>query len=250
VRFSTFALTCGAALCLALPVLADDCSTIPGNLIENCAFQDGTYTATIPYLPNPPNSDPGVPNFWSADPGFIEGYIVSGADTVVTDPVTGTDYLSIGTGPLFPPLAMLSQSLADVSGVTYDGSISGDVGGGYSFDALNVLIDGLAVSLDSAGSFSFTGTGVDELSLAATGGPFDISDVVVTAAGVSEVPEPRTTFLIPFTLLACLVWLSTRRRMTRNSTTSPILRNGCGVTALVLRSELSGSRAPASANRQ
>jgi hypothetical protein len=166
---------------------------------------------------------------------------VSGSDTVVTNPVTGTDYLSIGTGPLFPPLATLSQSFADVSGVTYDGRISGDVGGGYSFSALNVLIDGSPVSLDSAGSFSFIGTGADELSLAATGGPFDVSDVVVTAAGVSEVPEPRTTFLIPFALLACLVWLSTRRRITRNSTTSPIILGTSGVPLLRTRGVLDAS---------
>jgi hypothetical protein len=212
VRFSTFALTCGSALCLALPGLADSCNTIPGNLVANCAFQDGTYTSTIPYLPNPPNSDPSVPNFWNADPGFIEGYIVSGFDTVLTNPVTGTDYLSIGTGPLFPPLATLSQSFADVSGATYDGSISGDVGGGNSFNALNVLIDGSPVSLDSAGSFSFVGTGSDELSLAATGGPFDVYDVVVAAAGAAAVPEPRATFLIPAALFVCIVWLSTRSR--------------------------------------
>ena len=213
-RFSTFVLTCGAALCLALPGLADSCNTIPGNLVANCAFQDGTYTSTIPYLPNPPNSDPGVPDSWNADPGFIEGYIVAGTDTVDTNPITGTDYLSIGTGEFFPPLATLSQTLTDVSGVTYDGSISGVGAGG---DGFNVLVDGSIVSLDSAGSFSFVGTGSDELSLAATGGPFDVYDVVVAAAGAAAVPEPRATFLLPAALFVCLVWLGTGRRASRRT---------------------------------
>lgn len=208
-RFSTFALALGAVLCYTLPGWADSCATVPGNLVANCNFEGGTYTSTIPFIPNPPNSDPGVPNSWSADPGFIEGYIVAGTDTVVTNPITETDYLSIGTGPSFPPLATLSQTLADVSGVTYDGSISGVGGGG---DGFNVLVDGSAVSLNSAGLFSFIGTGSDKLSLAATGGPFDVDDVVVAPAGESAVPEPRETFLIPIALLACLVWVSTRRR--------------------------------------
>jgi hypothetical protein len=218
VRFSTFAFTCGAALCLTLPGLADSCATIPGNLVSNCGFEDGTYTFTLPFPPD--QSDPSVPNSWIPDPGFVEGYVdSSGAmDDVVT--ASGTDYLVIGTGQFFPPLASLSQDLTDVSGVTYDGSISGGGGSGSGF---NVLIDGSPVSLDSAGSFSFIGSGIDQLSLVATGGPFDVSDVVVAPAGVAAVPEARATFLIPAALLVCVVWLSTRRRTTRNLRTSPIL---------------------------
>jgi hypothetical protein len=141
-----------------------------------------------------------VPNFWNADPGFIEGYIAAGTDTVETNPMTGTDFLSIGTGQFVPPLAELSQGLTDVSGVTYFGQI--DESGG-----VDVLIDNGFVSSD--GSFSFIGTGADELTLAATGGPYDVYGVVVTPA-----PEPRSTVFIPVALLACLVWISIRRRVT------------------------------------
>ncbi len=203
-RFPTFAFAFGAVLCYALPGLADSCATTAGNLVANCSFEDGTHTSTIPYLPNPPNSDPGVPNFWNADPGFIEGYIVAGTDTVATNPMTGTDYLSIGTGPGFPPLATLSQFLTDVSGVTYVGNVS-ESGG------VSVFIGEELVS-SSGGSFSFTGSGSDELLLEATGGPFDVFDVVITPAGESAVPEPRGTLLIPMAVLACLVWVSARRR--------------------------------------
>jgi hypothetical protein len=207
VRFSTFAFTFGAFLCCAHHGLADSCATTPGNLVANCDFEDGTYTSTIPFLPFPPNSDPGVPNFWRADIGFIENYIISGesTDEVVTDPMTGTDSLSMGASEFNPAGATLSQSLTDVSGATYVGDVNESVG-------VSVLIDGQMVSANG-GSFSFTGTGDDELSLYVINpafgfaGPFDVSDMVITPA----VPEPRGTLLIPIAMLACLVWVSKRR---------------------------------------
>jgi hypothetical protein len=155
-----------------------------------------------------------VPDFWYPNDGFIEGYNEgflegSNIDTVITDPITGTDYLSIGSGQ-FSPDASLDQAFADVAGVTYDGNIAGVGPGG---DGFNLLINGNAYSLDDNGSFSFVGSGYDELTLY-VGGREDLSwnveDVVVTPA----VPEPRATFLIPVAMLACLVWLSTRRRAT------------------------------------
>jgi hypothetical protein len=208
VRFSTLALVIGAPLCLVLPGLADNaCETIPGNLVANCGFEDGTYTAPDPNLPPPYNTDPGVPNFWFADPGFVEGYLntFGATDTVITAS-TGTDVLAIGTGP-FGPSAALSQELTDVPGVTYDISgVSVDLG---FFD---VLIDGDAVFPDSGGTLSFVGSGHDELTLEAFHGQFGVSDVVVVPAGESEVPEPRTTFLISVAMLLCSVWLSRRQR--------------------------------------
>ncbi len=207
-RFSTFALTFGALLCLAPLGLSNTCDTIPGNIVANCGFDDGTYTGMIPLPGN--NSDPGVPDSWSYNDGFIEGYVLYGINTVIADPITGTDYLSFGTGP-FGPDASLSQFLSDVAGVTYDGNIVGSyLGGGGDFF---VLIDGDQVG--GTGSFSFVGSGFDELTLyAAEGVSYDISDLVITPAGESAVPEPRATFLIPVAMLACLVWLSTRRRPT------------------------------------
>jgi hypothetical protein len=201
VRFSPFALMIGTALCLALPGWADVCDATPGNVVVNCAFADGTYTSSIPYLP-PPNSDPGIPNSWFADPGFIEGYLVSGLDTVVTNPISGTDYLSLGPDP-FEPEASLSQFLTDVSGVTYD-----IFGVSDSNSQFYVQINGAIVSPDSAGTLSFVGTGDDELTLLALEGQYDISDVIVAPA----VPEPRAAFLLPFAMLAYFVWLSRHRR--------------------------------------
>ena len=208
-RFSTFALAFGAVLCCALHGLADSCGTIPGNLVANCDFEDGTHTSTIPYLQSPVNSDPGVPNFWGANIGFIENYVIfgDGTDTVFTNPVTGTDYLSIENNPLFPASATLSQSLTDVLGATYVGDIS-------ESGSVSVLINGQVVS-SSGGPFSFTGTGDDLLSLEPTPpppygqgieGPSEVFDVVITPAPES-VPEPRGTFLIPIAVLACLVGL-------------------------------------------
>jgi hypothetical protein len=208
VRFSTFALLIGVPLCLALPGSADVCDATPGNVVANCAFSDGTYTGTLPGIPFR-NTDPGVPNFWSANPGFIEGYLITGLDTVMTNPVTGIDYLSMGTGE-FGPEAALSQILTDVSGVTYD------VSGATTSGGLQVVIDGNILLPDRAGLLSFVGTGTDELSLVVGPGlgPYEIRDVVVAPAGESEVPEPRTTFLIPLAMLGCFVWPSRCLRVT------------------------------------
>jgi hypothetical protein len=196
VRLSIFALL--SSLCLVLPGKADVCAT-PGNVVTNCAFADGTYTATIPYL-QPPNSDPGVPDFWDADVQFVEGYLQTGQDIVKTNPVTGADYLSMATGP-FGPEEQLSQYLTDISGVTYD--IYG-VGSGYGF----VLIDGAPVYTNSAGIPSFVGTGNDEITLdLGPNASIDVNYVVVAPAGVSLVPEPRAIFLLPFAMFLCVAWL-------------------------------------------
>jgi len=208
VRLSISALLIGWSLCLALPGKADVCAT-PGNVVANCAFTGGTYTATIPYLP-PPNSDPGVPDLWDADPQFVEGYLQTGQDIVMTNPVTGTDYLSMATGQ-FGPEEELSQNLTDMSGVTYDiyGVSSGD-GGGPFF----VLIDGEVVDANSAGISSFVGTGDDKLALDLVSdssldidASIDINYVVVVPVGVSLVPEPRAVFLLPFAMLLGAAWL-------------------------------------------
>jgi hypothetical protein len=198
VRLSIFALLIGSSLCLVLPGEADVCAT-PGNVVTNCAFADGTYTATIPYL-QPPNSDPGVPDFWDADVQFVEGYLQTGQDIVMTNPVTGADYLSMATGP-FGPEEQLSQYLIDISGVTYD--IYG-VGSGYGF----VLIDGAPVYTNSAGIPSFVGTGNDEITLdLGPNASIDVNYVVVAPAGISLVPEPRAIFLLPFAMFLCVAWL-------------------------------------------
>jgi hypothetical protein len=202
VRLSIFALLIGSSLCLVLPGEADVCAT-PGNVVTNCAFADGTYTATIPYL-QPPNSDPGVPDFWDADVQFVEGYLQTGQDIVMTNPVTGADYLSMATGP-FGPEEQLSQNLTDISGVTYD--IYG-VSSGNGYGPFFVLINGEVVDANSAGISSFVGTGNDEITLdLGPNASIDVNYVVVAPAGVSLVPEPRAIFLLPFAMFLCVAWL-------------------------------------------
>ena len=141
-----------------------------------------------------------MPDFWDADVQFVEGYLQTGQDIVKTNPVTGADYLSMATGP-FGPEEQLSQYLTDISGVTYD--IYG-VGSGYGF----VLIDGAPVYTNSAGIPSFVGTGNDEITLdLGPNASIDVNYVVVAPAGVSLVPEPRATFLLPFAMFPCVAWL-------------------------------------------
>ncbi len=202
-RLSIFALLIGSSLCLVLPGKADVCAT-PGNVVANCAFADGTHTAIIPYL-QPPNSDPGVPDLWDADVQFVEGYLQTGQDIVVTNPVTGADYLSMATGQ-FGPEEQLSQYLTDISGVTYD--VYG-VGSGYDF----LLIDGAPVYTNSAGIPSFVGNGNDELTLdLGPNSSIDINYVVVAPSGVGLVPEPRAIFLLPVAMLLGMAWLSRRKK--------------------------------------
>jgi hypothetical protein len=211
VRLSTFALLIGVPLSLALPGSADVCDATPGNVVQNCDFSEGTYTDVIPYIGQVPDTDPGVPDFWVADPApdFVEGYLLTGQNTVMTNPVTGTDYLSLGTWE-FGPQATLSQNLTDIPGLTYDISGVTDAGG------IEVEINGFDAVPNSAGVLSFVGSGSDELSLFENdGASLDIDYIVVAPGLVSEVAEPRTTFLIPVAMLMSLVWLSRRPRATQ-----------------------------------
>jgi hypothetical protein len=207
VRFSTFALAFGALLCLAPPGLPDNCATIPGNLVSNCGFEDGTYTSTIPGLQYQ-NSDPGVPNFWRADPNFIEGYVDSNGEVGDVTSISGTDYLSIGTVNFGSLAVLTSTAFTTVSGQTYDGSLYIE-GSGTFLVTFGNNFGGPVLFLNSGEglySFSFVGGGTEELTLAAMGGPWYVDDIVIAAA--SEVPEPRATFLIPVGVIACLLWLS------------------------------------------
>jgi hypothetical protein len=197
VKFSTFALSFGALLCLALPGLADiACETVPGNIVQNCGFEDGTYSVFVPVI-----TDPGVPDSWVPNFGFVFNYAEdSSSDQVLTNPITG-DYLSMSDNEFGSPPSV-SQGLTDVPGVNYHGYVSG---GGEGEVIINA---GSPVDLNGSGSFSFVGTGSDDLTLY-TESAWVINGVVVTA-----LPEPRATFLIPVAMLAGLVWLSTRRRAT------------------------------------
>jgi hypothetical protein len=211
VRFSAFAFTFGAFLCCALHGLADSCATVPGNLIANCDFEDGTYTSSVPYLQPPNNSDPGVPNFWRPDPNFIQSYLDSNGEVGDVTNISGTDYLSIGTVNFGSLVTLSTDEFTTVSGLTYDASLFIE-GSGTFIVTFDNNVGGPVLFLNSGEglySFSFVGGGAEDLTLAAMGGPWYVDDVVITAA--SEVPEPHAAFLIPIAVLACLVWVSKRR---------------------------------------
>jgi len=102
------------------------------------------------------------------------------------------------------PLAALSQTFADVAGLTYSASLYVDDLGAHG-DAnafFKVAIDGTAkVVLDDTvasymlETFSFVGTGSDTLSLAAQTNPNEwaVDDVsVTTVAAAPRIPEPAT----------------------------------------------------------
>jgi len=151
-----------------------------------------------------------VPDFWDADVQFVEGYLQTGQDIVVTNPVTGADYLSMATGP-FGPEEQLSQNLTDISGVTYD--IYG-VSSGNGYGPFFVLINGDVVDANSAGISSFVGTGDDKLTLdLVPDSSIDINYVVVAPAGVGLVPEPRAVFLVPVAMLLGVAWLRAQRAL-------------------------------------
>jgi hypothetical protein len=170
------------------------CDAVAGNLVQNCGFEGGTYTSG-------PNTS--VPNDWTSNAAFDD---FTSFNNVRFAPInSGVLALSIGnTDP--EPVPTLSQTLADVSGTTYSGSLFVNYGGAGDNDSsvfFNVQINGAdVVSLDDSApgtyteyTFSFTGTGSDELTLTGNTTPSEwfVDDVVVTgSSGPTPVPEPTS----------------------------------------------------------
>jgi hypothetical protein len=194
----------GGLLYMALPGFASGvsiCDGVIGNIVTNCGFEAGVYTSTVGGFTN---SD--VPDGWTANAAFDE---FTSFNIVGTSPVnSGTFALSIGDDDP-QPLPVLSQTLTDISGTTYKGSLWVDYGGAGTSDTLpffKVLINGttevnfnsLAPGAYTEYTFSFTGTGSDVLSLEGNTSPVEwfVDDVVVTAGSASSVPEPRSALLL------------------------------------------------------
>jgi hypothetical protein len=177
------------------------CDAVAGNLVANCGFENGVYSSTIGG-----NTNPSVPTGWTPSAGYD---LESGFNNVESAVVhTGSYSLQIGNddGQAVP---MLSQTLTDVSGANYSGSIYVYYGGAGTTDTnpfFNVSIDGspvLALNYLAPGTyteynFSFTGSGSDILSIGGNTSPSEwfVDDISITGA-VATTPLASTwTMLI------------------------------------------------------
>lgn len=213
---------------MALPAFAslDDCYTTSGNIVANCGFENGEYTSNIGGDVNALVPVSWTPNqAFDSEPSFNDVRPPGGGNQPVYQ---GSHALSIGnfdnqTAPV------LSQTLTDTNGVTYNGSIwvdYGGAGGGDSGAFFSVLIGGVqVVSLNYTApgnptapygtgyteyTFNFMGTGSDVLALTGNTDPSEwfVDDITINAA----TPEP--TLLFPSGILCAALWYLLRRRGT------------------------------------
>lgn len=192
------------------------CDSIAGNIVANCGFEGGTYSSNIDGTTNS-----NVPNSWTPNAGFDD---YTSFDHVVAGPVNSGSYaLSIGNDDP-QPVPMLSQTLTDTPGVTYDGSLYVYYGGAGTSDTsvfFDAIIDNTdVVTLNNSApavytpyTFSFVGTGSDTLTLQGNTTPSEwyVDDIVITGTATSAIPEPNTALLIA---VSCGVLLLLRRRVT------------------------------------
>lgn len=195
-----------ALLCLAVPSFADVsiCDNTPGNIVANCGFEGGTYTDT---------GGIAVPNGWTANAGWDSE---PNFNNVRTSPNSGSFNLSIGNDD-FQAVPTLSQTLGDVAGETYSGSLfveytgcCGDPGAFFDVQVNNQNVLALDSSIPNAYNqyfFSFTGAGSDVLTLTGNTNPGEwyVDDVVVTSNGVVT-PEPNLIFVLAGALSAVVLW--------------------------------------------
>jgi hypothetical protein len=217
-KLLSFSITALALSFLALPAMANgiDCTTVVGNLVANCGFENGVSSSTIGG-----NTNNSVPVSWTADAGYD---LEPSFNHTTAGPVdNGSFALSIGNDD-GQPVPSLSQTLTDVLGATYSGSLYVYYGGAGTSDPnpfFQVLIDGVAlVNLNNTApasyqlsTFSFTGTGSDTLTIQGNTSPSEwyVDDVSVTGLAPSATPEPRTAFPLAVASLMCgAFWLRKR----------------------------------------
>jgi len=174
-------------------------------LLLNGGFEDGSYSSTILSATNG-----SVPTDWTPNYGYD-------SESSYNHLATGNQYagsydLSIGNYD-YQPLAELSQSFADVSGDSYTVTFYGYDGGagGDSNAFLQVSVGAQSATFDDTygspyteGTFTFTGTGSDTLTIAAQTNPSEwyVDDVSVsgTAAAASAPDQFSTIILFGFGL--------------------------------------------------
>jgi hypothetical protein len=192
------------------------CDGVAGNLVSNCGFEGGVTSSTIGG-----NTNTSVPVSWTPSAGYDLEPPFNHTSTIAN---SGNVGLSIGNdnGQLVPTL---SQTLTDVLGATYSGSLYVDYGGTGTGDTtpfFNVQINSANVlSLDHTApggaffqyTFSFTGTGSDVLTFGGNTNPSEwyVDDIVVTGA-LPSVPEPGSLLLLA---TASGPLLALRRRLSR-----------------------------------
>lgn len=213
-----------ALLCSTLPALANIssiCDNTPGNIVQNCGFEAGTYQD---------GANVAVPLDWVASGGWDTE---PGYNDVRNSPYSGNYNLSIGNYQ-YQTAPVLGQTLHDTNGFTYSGSLWVDYAGSYGYPGafFDVLINNQnVVALSSTSNpstgtyyqfnFSFTGTGSDTLKLTGNTDPGEwyVDDIVVTR---SATPEPGLTFVLGIGIAGLLYsrYLLGRKRRLRPSVTA------------------------------
>ncbi|MEI9981037.1 MAG: PEP-CTERM sorting domain-containing protein [Edaphobacter sp.] len=191
---------------MAVPGFGATLCDVSGNIVANCGFENGTNSSTIDG-----NTNNSVPVSWTPNAAYDSQ---TGFNNLRSSPVnSGFLALSIGNTDA-EPVPSLSQTLTDVAGATYSGSLFVDYGGAGQGDTssavfFDTLINGVAVqSLNSSAPgvciqyfFSFIGTGSDVLTLEGNTSPSEwlVDDIVVTESSgppvVGTTPEPSSIAL-------------------------------------------------------
>lgn len=198
-------LAVGILSSVAVPCMADVCSSVSGNIVVNCGFENGVYTST-----SGSNSNTLTPNSWTANAGWID---FNGTNQVQSSEFnSGSEAVKIGNDDTDAE-PTLSQTLTDISGATYSGTVYVAYGGanegdGNAFFDLaiggtnKVTLTDSAVGTFTAYTFSFVGTGSDALTF---GGNTNFGDWFVDDISVVEMsgppptgaaPEPGSMFLL------------------------------------------------------
>lgn len=200
-------ISAASLLCVPMPGFASSvslCDAVTGNIVANCGFEGGTYSSDIGG-----NTNSSVPNLWTPSAGFD---LEPGFNHTTTLAYSGTYGLSIGNYD-GQPIPSLSQTLTDIVGATYSGSLYVDYGGAGTSDTsvfFDTLIDDTpVVTLDNTApgpytqyTFSFVGTGSDVLTIEGNTSPSEwyVDDIVVTESAGPVVPgaapEPASFFLL------------------------------------------------------